>query len=111
MIKEIDNSDLDPQFKIVKLKLTISQASSEALAASVVAYRALGFNKDFALACMAELGRRRSLGEDFNFEEWIEIELAKIPKPEGLDLSKMGFSLKNTLETFVSEKSNNVKPG
>lgn len=65
--------------------------NSQALASQVVVYRALGFNKDLAIQCMAELSRRAQAGEQFEYETFIETELAKIPKPKssGSQLTSM----------------------
>lgn len=60
--------------------LEIPQVDSKLLAAHVVIYRTLGINKEFAVACMEELVRRRGLGDDFDYENYIELEIAKIPK-------------------------------
>lgn len=62
------------------MSLKLEEINSQALAAHIVAYKSLGINKDFAIQCMAELGKRRAAGDDFDFEKFIEDELAKIPK-------------------------------
>ena len=88
-----------------QLPLSIPQGSSEALAAAIVAHRALGFNKDYAILAMKELMRRRQiLGEEFDFETWIETELAKIPKIEGLNIDNLMSGLNDTLSAFTAEK-------
>lgn len=66
--------------------LNLGQVSSERLAAQVVLYKTLGLQKDLALICMAELSRRRGLGEDFDFETFIEQEIKKIPPIPELNL-------------------------
>ncbi len=65
----------------------IKKASSKILAGYVVAYKLLGFNKDRNIACMKELMDRRALGDDFNFEEYIEDQLKDAPK--ATDLKKI----------------------
>lgn len=65
--------------------ILLGSSFSESLAAQVVVYRSLGLNKEIAILCMAELARRRGLGEDFKYEEYIESEVAKIPRMQGIE--------------------------
>jgi len=60
---------------------TIPSLSSESLAVVVIAYKAFSRNKEFAAECMKELGRRRKNGDEFEFEKYIENEVAKMPQP------------------------------
>lgn len=71
--------------------LALGQASSADIAAKVVVHRALGCDRDLALICMTELCRRRSLGEDFDFETFIDDEVKKIPKLQNLNSILTGF--------------------
>lgn len=57
----------------------IPNMSMEALAANVVVYKSLGLHKDFAIKCMEELAIRRSKGDTFDYDKFIEDELKKIP--------------------------------
>jgi hypothetical protein len=86
--------DLDLNFdnKLSEVKNT----NSESLAAYIVLYRSLGIGKNLALACMTELSTRRSNGDDFNFEAFIEEEVGKIPKPPPVGSSLI--SLKSILK-------------
>ena len=97
MIRDLEDQDIDPQHKRNMRLQNIPQAESPVLAAYIVAYRALGVDKEFAMLCMAELARRRSLGEDYDFEGFIEVELAKIPKIESLDIVKITKSITNNV--------------
>lgn len=56
--------------------------ASEALAATIVAYRALGIFKEEAKQAMGELARREAEGDDFDYEGYIKAKLADVPKPE-----------------------------
>lgn len=72
--------------------------NSETLASAIVAYKAFGLNKDYALQCMQELAKRRSSGDTFLFEEFIEQELNKLEKPPQNNITNvfnMISSLKN----------------
>jgi len=91
--EEQDNVPLKQETK----EALIGQMTSQVLAAYVVAYQALGLNKEFATLCMQELGRRRSLGDDFEFEKFISEEMEKIPKPNFSDLGKISASLKDAI--------------
>lgn len=62
----------------------IKNAGSKNLAGYVVAYRLLNIHKELSILCMEELMIRRSNGDDFNFEEYIENELKDAPKPNDL---------------------------
>lgn len=59
-------------------KLVLTSGPSECLAAIVAVYKSLGMSKDLAIFCMQELARRRILGEEFAYENYIEIETKKI---------------------------------
>jgi hypothetical protein len=59
----------------------LSTAESKNLAAYVVLYRTLGINKELAILCMQELCKRRENGDTFEYEQFIDDETAKIPKP------------------------------
>jgi len=58
----------------------IERRKSETLAAHIVIYKTLNIDRETALLCMAELGRRRMLGDEFDYETFIEVEVAKVPK-------------------------------
>jgi hypothetical protein len=53
--------------------------TSKTLAAIVVAYRALGTNKEVAIEAMEELSKRRVAGDDFDYEAWIKEKLKEVP--------------------------------
>src|SRR3990167_4598425 len=79
-------SNVDATEEEEELIRAIGSAQSNVLAAYVVLYRSLGMFKNVAIACMEELARRRSVGENFDYETYIEIELNKLPKIQPLDL-------------------------
>lgn len=82
-----------------EIKESMATASPEFLAAQVVVYRSLGMNKDFAISCMAELSRRKEEdGEEFDYETFIEEQLAEIPKPSGIDYVKISKDMQNGLK-------------
>jgi len=82
-----------------EMEKAIASASPQFLAAQVVVYRSLGMNKDFAISCMAELTRRREEdGEEFDYETFIEEQLAEIPKPSGIDYVKISKDMQNGLK-------------
>lgn len=59
----------------------IKSAPSKDLAARIVAYRLLKINKSLAIKCMEELSLREKNGDKFNYNEYINVELEKSPKP------------------------------
>jgi hypothetical protein len=62
------------------IAVPIERRKSETLAAHIVIYKTLNIDRETALLCMAELGRRRALGDEFDYETFIEAEVEKIPK-------------------------------
>ena len=69
-------------------KLQLDSMKIERLCDIVVASRYLGSLKDEALLAMEELAKRRSSGDTFKFEEYIEVELKKLPS-FNLDINKI----------------------
>ncbi len=73
-----DNSD--HMTNIASLHEKLPSLASEKLCELIVAYRYLNANKDLAIASMHELSRRRSEGDSFNYESYIENALNSLPK-------------------------------
>jgi hypothetical protein len=76
-------------------KEIISSMTNEALAANVVAYKSLSLNKEFAKKCLAELVLRKSQGDSFDYEKFINEELEKLPKVKNTDYNGLFSILKN----------------
>jgi len=78
----IDEEDLNFPIKIDMQEVIakLPEYSMEKLCDIVICDRYLGFNQDLAVACMEELGRRRVLGDPFDFEDYIEREYKSLPK-------------------------------
>jgi len=87
----MENIDLENKNYLItdQQMVSITTSPSETLAAHVVAYRTIGINKEIAIECMKELSKRRKSGEEFNFENYIEEQVAKIPKSKGIDYVKI----------------------
>lgn len=81
--------------------LDILSSPSDSLAAMVVSYKTLGWDRVGALMCMEELARRRGLGEEFDFEAFIEAEIQKIPKFTPIDLLKISQGLVLNIKSFT----------
>lgn len=62
------------------IKSNIIHYDSKKLCQIIVSNRYLNMNKDFAILGMQELSKRRQLGDDFNFEEFIDQSLAGLPE-------------------------------
>jgi len=61
--------------------------SSESLAATVVAYRALGVFKSESREAMIELMQRKKDGDEFDYEKYISEKTAMVPSegvPDGI---------------------------
>jgi hypothetical protein len=57
-----------------------NKISSETLCAIIVSYRSLGILKTEAKDAMIELMIRKESGDEFDFEDFINKELEKVPK-------------------------------
>lgn len=66
--------------------------SSEYLAEIVITYKYIGLHKNVAIFAMQELSSRRSLGDNFNYEEYIESGVKSLPS---LDLKVPDTSIFN----------------
>ena len=60
--------------------MNVNEISNEVLAAQVVAYRALGVQKNLAIIAMDKIKKRKNAGDVFDFDSFITSELNKIPK-------------------------------
>ena len=56
----------------------IKKLSSKNLADYIAAYRVLKIGKENVVACMQELVRRRSEGDNYNYEEQIEVMMKQL---------------------------------
>lgn len=83
-------NEIQKQVSRIGKILSIGFSTSETLAAYVVIYKALNMDKELALLCMKELAVRRELGQDFDYESYIEEELSKFPKMRGINLPDIG---------------------
>jgi hypothetical protein len=89
MLDEDDDfEEIPKEINVQETIEKLSQYSVTKLCDIIICDRYLGFNHDLAIACMVELGKRRSDGDDFNFEDYIEKEYQNLPKieTESLDL-------------------------
>ena len=59
----------------------VKAAGSKELAARIVVYRLLKIDKELAIMCMSELSAREKAGDTFDYNTYIETELANSPKP------------------------------
>lgn len=64
---------------IEELKNNITKFSNERLCEIIVSSRYLNIMKDEAIICMEELAKRRENGDNFDFENFIENEIKKLP--------------------------------
>lgn len=82
MIDEFNDEDLDME-SISNIDdtntINVTEFSDKKLCDIIVCYRYLGLNKELSENCMIELGLRRSKGNDFDFESYIENTLKEMP--------------------------------
>lgn len=103
----------------MKIKLSkeeidcIVKDDSKSLAARVVVFRMLNSFREEAKVAMAELMKRRQLGEIFDFETFIETQVKensidlKIPSFNNLKRNFMEKSIYNLMSGIINEKDNN----
>jgi hypothetical protein len=78
---EPDNYDEDfEELSEEEIKKNISKFSMKKLADVIVMSRYIGIYKDLAISAMEELSARRSNGNNFNYEEYINDNFNKLPK-------------------------------
>jgi len=78
-----ENSEIPKEqnnFSTEKIEKNINIYTSKKLCQIIVSYRYLGLNKDLAIICMKELGKRRDSGDPIDFENEIELMLEELPK-------------------------------
>lgn len=79
-----NENESTPQSEMVslnveKVKATIPLSNSKKLCEMILVNRYFNMSKDITIACMEELAKRRTEGDDFNFEKYIEDSAAKMP--------------------------------
>lgn len=73
----------------------LEEQSSEALAARVVAFRALNIGKDEAILAMQILHDRKKSGDTFDYLKYIDDKIADIPKLESDKMKNIKTVIKN----------------
>lgn len=96
----LEGKEKTSEYDFIFKMLDSNVYDSESLASYIVAYKYLNINKDFAVFCMNELSRRRNLGEDFDFESFIEDKLKSLPKIEN---ETKNNTLKNIVTLFTNK--------
>lgn len=81
----------------------IAELSSKTLCAHIVAYRALGLNKEISIECMKELKKREDDGDGFDYYKFIEDEMVKIPKSASIDHDGL-FGILNIITQNLNKK-------
>jgi hypothetical protein len=81
-LDELEDLDECLNFDNNKIIENLPQYTSQKLCEIIVCDRYLNFNPELALACMKELSSRRSSGDDFKFENYIDDNYNELPKIE-----------------------------
>ncbi|HEY5267685.1 MAG TPA: hypothetical protein VII94_00960 [Candidatus Saccharimonadales bacterium] len=74
-----DEGNKVAQLDLDKIKENIPQFSSEKLCEMIICDRYFGFEQKIAVLCMTELASRRTNGDTFNFEDYIEEKYKELP--------------------------------
>lgn len=93
----LDNEEFEIfNFDLEKVKLNIPTYSSKKLCEMIVCDRYFGCYKEMALLCMEELANRRILGDNFNFEEFINNSMSDLP-PLNFQIPDLGSILRGLI--------------
>jgi hypothetical protein len=84
------SDDLDIESFSENEMVSLGLIPSEVLCEAIIAFRYLGLFKSRAVAHMRELSRRRELGDDFDFENFIKLELGKLPNFSSINTNFIG---------------------
>lgn len=89
MIEDFSDIDLDSdddldddevsQLNIEELKNNLPSYKMDKICQIIVCNRYFGFNKELTVYCMEELAARRTAGDSFNYEEYIENSFKELP--------------------------------
>jgi hypothetical protein len=83
IIKDIENNSI----KDIEEYILTNKTSSKILAGYIITYRLLGIYKELSIKCMNVLNYRRSLGDDFEYEIYIEEEIKNSPKSNKININ------------------------
>jgi|SRR5579885_2384605 len=82
------------------IRKNLPQYTSQKLCEMIVADRYLSFNKEMGVMCMEELARRRTAGDPFEFEKYIDDAFNSLPK---LDFKLS--DIRSVLQQAIGRKS------
>jgi len=68
------------KFESQKIIDRLPEYTSQKICSMIVCDRYFGIDEELAIACMEELSNRRLLGDDFDFENYIDEKLNELPK-------------------------------
>lgn len=91
--EEIKNITLD----LEEVKKKVPEFSSAKLCEMIVCDRYFGFGKNMAVICMEELASRRSAGDNFDFESYIDVAYSELP-PLNFDMPDLRTVLNQAIK-------------
>lgn len=74
----IDDKKVIP-INIGLIKKNIDKYNSQKLCEMIICHRYLGLTPELSIICMEELASRRVAGDNFDFENYIELKLKELP--------------------------------
>jgi len=86
--------DLQPEVNVQEIIDNLSKYDSKKLCDIIICYRYLSLNKDLSILCMEELGKRRIIGDNFDFENYIDKSQKDLPTLN-FSIPDIGAFLKN----------------
>ena len=75
------NNDLDDleTLSFDEIKENLASFKTDKICQIIVCNKYFSFNKDLTVSCMEELASRRSAGDPFNYEEFIDSSFNELP--------------------------------
>ena len=95
----VEESLEDTNLDLDQIKKNIQSYSNEKLCDMIICDRYLGLDKQLSVICMEELASRRSLGDSFDFENYIDTQQKTLPV---LDFSS--FDIRSVLTQAINRK-------
>jgi hypothetical protein len=86
-----------------KIEENLPSYTNEKLCEMIVCSRYFGFGEKVAPMCMGELARRRTAGDSFDFESYIDQAQKKLP------VINLNMDIKNTLQQAIAAVKGKIK--
>lgn len=76
----MNDEDLDNEISVEEFQNSLPEISSIKLCEIIISHRYLGLYQELSILCMEELIKRRSSGDNFDFESYIDDMSKDLPE-------------------------------